>query len=287
MSTGAVANPSIASSLALLGSMPFDFIISGLNDLPNMQLITSLLNDQTGRWSFLQELFGHTMAVSIGNISTQTALAAGLNDQHASIFGAFGTTFPAYRCAADLGGSWAVSTRANPALPVQNIPSNIPAPAISAQFDISDRQTALSDGVATIKVVAGATVLERMVTTNTTSVEGVPSAVYRDVETLDCLTFIIRDLITYLSSTYGRKILVADGTPIPAGSFQCTAQIIKADIIGRYQTYVNQGIAQDFATFAATALAQNQGNGVVALQLPINVANQLRVLALQVDFTKS
>jgi phage tail sheath gpL-like len=284
MSSTGVANPSIASSIALLGNKPFDFIISGLNDTPNLELILTLLNDSAGRWSWQQEIFGHALAVSTGNISTQSALAASLNNQHISVFGAYGTPWPAYRCAADLGALWAVSCRANPALPVQNITSNIPAPALASQFDISERQTLLSDGVATIKTVSGGTVLERMVTTYTTNASGVPDTSYQNVETLDCLTYIIRDLRTYLSTTYARKILVADGTPISGGSYMTTAQLILADVISRYQTYCNDGVAQNYAGFAAAATAQNLGNGKVALQLPINVADQLRIIAMQVDF---
>jgi phage tail sheath gpL-like len=167
---------------------------------------------------------------------------------------------------------------------VQNITSNIPAPALASQFDISERQTLLSDGVATIKTVSGGTVLERMVTTYTTNASGVPDTSYQNVETLDCLTYIIRDLRTYLSTTYARKILVADGTPISGGSYMTTAQLILADVISRYQTYCNDGVAQNYAGFAAAATAQNLGNGKVALQLPINVADQLRIIAMQVDF---
>jgi phage tail sheath gpL-like len=286
--SGGVANPSIATGLAALGAQSFDFILAGLNDASNLALIASLLNDASGRWSWEQELFGHGLAFIKSNLSSQASFAATLNNQHVSVFGAYETPWPAYRCTADAGGAWAVSCRANPALPVQNIPLNIPAPALADRFDISDRNVALTDGVSTIKVVgANQTVLERMVTTYTTNAAGAPDNSYRDVETLDTLTYLIRDLRTYLATVYARKILVADGTPINGGSAMTTARLVLADVISRYQTYCNDGLAQNYATFAANARAENQGNGIVAMLLPFDLANQLRVLALKIAFTKS
>jgi len=288
MGATGVANPSIATALSTLGAQSYDFILSGLNDATNLPLIAALLDDASGRWSWEQELFGHGMAFNNGNLSSQAAFVALLNDQHLSVFGAYKTTWPMYRCTADAGGAWAVSCRANPALPVQNITLNMPAPPISFRLDISDRNIALTDGVSTIKVAgANQTVLERMVTTYTTNAEGAPDNSYRDVETMDTLTYIIRDLRTYLQSKYGRKILVADGTPVAGGSAMTTARTILADVISRYQTYCNDGIAQNYDVFAATATAENQGNGVVAMLLPFDLANQLRVLALKVAFVKS
>jgi len=288
MGATGVANPSIATALAALGSHAFDFIMCGLNDATNLPLVAALLNDTSGRWSWEQELFGHGVAFNNGNLSAQASFVAALNNQHLSVFGGYKSPWPMYRCAADVGGAWAVSTRANPALPVQNIDLNMLAPPLPYRLDISDRNIALTDGASTIKTTgASQTVLERMVTTYTTNAAGAPDNSYRDVETMDTLTYLIRDLRTYLASTYARKILVADGTPITGGSSMVTAQSIKADIISRYRTYCNNGLAQNYATFAANAVAQNVGNGNVALQLPFDLANQLRVLALKIAFVKS
>lgn len=285
---GGVANPSIAAGLANLGSQPYDFIITGLNDPTNLALIASLLNDQSGRWSWIQELFGHGVAFHNGSLSQQAAFVAALNNQHLSVFGGYKSPWPMYRCAADAGGAWAVSARANPVLPVQNIDLNMPAPPLQYRFDISDRNVALTDGVSTIKVNdAGGSVLERMVTTYTLNPAGAPDSSYRDVETMDTLTYLIRDIRSWAATTYARKILVADGTPISGGSAMTTAQVILADFISRYKTYCDAGYCQNYDTFKAAASAVNMGNGIVALQLPLDLGNQLRVLAMKIDFKKS
>lgn len=101
---GGVANPSIAAGLANLGSQAFDFIATGLNDATNLGLISSLLNDESGRWSWIQELFGHAVAFHNGSLSQQAAFVAALNDQHLSVFGGYKSPWPRYRCAADVAG---------------------------------------------------------------------------------------------------------------------------------------------------------------------------------------
>jgi phage tail sheath gpL-like len=284
MSSTGVANPSIATGLANLGAAAYDFIISGFNDATNLGLIASFLSQ---RWQWSEEIFGQAVTALNANLSTQTALTISLNSQFLSVFGVYGTSWPAYRAAADIGAVWATSCRASPALPVQNIAINTPSPQVANQFTISERQTALADGAATIKSLGNASAVERMVTTYLTNPAGVPDDSFQNVETLQTLTYIIRDLRNYLGTAYARKILVVDGTPISGGSFMTTAQNILADVISRYQVYCNAGVAQAYATFAANATAQNQGNGVVALQLPIIPAGQLRVIAMQIDFQLS
>ncbi len=89
-----------------------------------------------------------------------------------------------------------------------------------------------------------------------------------------------------MATNYPRVILVADGTPVPYGSAMVTAQTVLASVVGRYKTYCTAGLAQNAQQFAQQAQAQNAGNGLVKLLLPIQVANQLRQIAMLVQFTK-
>jgi phage tail sheath gpL-like len=58
MASGAV-NPALDDALATLGSTPFDVIAAPYVDDTSLGSIETFLDDATGRWSYLQELFGH------------------------------------------------------------------------------------------------------------------------------------------------------------------------------------------------------------------------------------
>ena len=58
MASGAV-NPSLTTGLANLQSMPFDFICMPYTDTTSLNALQSFLNDQTGRWSWNVQVYGH------------------------------------------------------------------------------------------------------------------------------------------------------------------------------------------------------------------------------------
>jgi phage tail sheath gpL-like len=286
--SGGVANPTLTTALGNLGTKTFDWIISAFSDPTSRASILSVLQDQTGRWSWQQQIYGHAFYAVRGNLSTLVTLGGTVNDQHEAILGVYDTPWPMYRVVADLAGASAVSLRADPALPLQTLALNMPAPPNSSRFDISAMNSLLYDGISTISVNDfGQVTIGRLITTYQVDAAGVPDDSYLDVETMFTLMFLMRDMRTFLANTYGRKKLVANGTLIPAGSNMVTAQLILQSAIARYQTYCTNGLAQNYATFAATAQAQNAGNGLVKLMLPWDLANQLRVVSTLAFFTKS
>jgi phage tail sheath gpL-like len=265
--TGGVANPSLTTALGNLGTKTFDWIISAFSDPTSRASILAVLQDQTGRWSWQQQIYG---------------------DQHETIMGVYDTPWPMYRVAADYAAASAVSLRSDPALPLQTLSLNMPAPPVQSRFDISAMNSLLYAGISTISVNDfGQVTIGRLITTYQVNAAGVPDDSYLDVETIFTLMFLMRDMRTFLASIYSRKKLVADGTLIPAGSNMVTSQLILQSAIARYQTYCTNGLAQNYAIFAKTALAQNAGNGLVKLMLPWDLANQLRVIATLAFFTKS
>jgi phage tail sheath gpL-like len=161
-------------------------------------------------------------------------------------------------------------------------------PPISSQFTFASQQTLLAEGIATYVVEPGGVVrVQRAVNNYTLNPAGQPDTSYQQVETTYTLMACLRDMLAFLSSIYGRKELVDDGTVISGGSNMVAAQTILQSVIARYQTQCNEGLAQGYAAFAAAAQAQNVGNGVVYLYLPYNLANQLFVIAGNVSFFKS
>jgi phage tail sheath gpL-like len=286
--TGGVTNPTITTALANLGTTTFDFIISAFSDSTSRASILAVLNDQSGRWSWSEELFGHAFYAARGNLSTLVTLGGTVNDQHSTILGVYDTPWPMYRVVADYAAASAASLRADPALPLQTLSLNMLAPPVGSRFTIGEMNSLLYDGISTYVVNDAAQVsIGRLITTYQTNAAGAPDNSYLDVETLFTLMFLIRDMRAFFQNTYQRKKLVADGSRIAAGSNATTAQLILASAIARYQTYCTLGLAQNYATFAAKALAQNAGNGLVKLSLPFDLANQLRIIASLALFVKS
>ena len=284
---GGTLNPVLTTALANIAAQTFDFIVNPYNDLTSLAAVSTVLNDKTGRWSWLEELFGGAFSAFNGTFAAQTTFGVGNNDQHNSVMGVFDSPTPAFMWVADVVAVCATSLRNNPAVPLQYLDLDVFAPPVQSRFSLSERNTLLYDGMSTFIVSdAGQVQVERMVTTYQTNAAGVADNSYLDVETMYTLQALIRDMRSFLLSNYPNKILVADGTRITGGSAMVTAQTILASAIARYNTYCVNGLAQNFTQFAAQASAQNQGGGLVALFMPFQVADQLRQIALLVAFTK-
>jgi phage tail sheath gpL-like len=285
---GGSVNPSLTAGLAnLSGDQTYDFIVCPYADTASLNAIQAFLNDTAGRWSWQQELFGGAWTAFRGTLGGLAALGNARNDQHTQAIGIYDSPSPDYLWATDVTANSAVSLRANPAVPLQELPLNVFAPPIPSRFISGERNTMLYDGVSTFYVDDSGTVrISRMCTTYQKNAAGAPDNSYLDTETLYTLQFLIRDLRTFITSQFPRKILVVDGTPIPFGSAMVTSKIILGGVNGRYQSYCDAGLAQNAAQFVQQSQAQNAGGGLVKLLLPIQVADQLRQTAMLIQFTK-
>lgn len=57
--SGGTANPSLTTALSNIGTKRFDVIISPYTDTTSTGALTAYLNDQTGTWSWQNQLYGH------------------------------------------------------------------------------------------------------------------------------------------------------------------------------------------------------------------------------------
>ena len=86
---------------------------------------------------------------------------------------------------------------------------------------------------------------------------------------------------------YARKKLVSDTTPVLPGSNTVTGQMIKASTVSEYRALEAAGYVQNSAIFAANIVAENAGNGLVKILAPVDLVNQLRQIAILLQFRKS
>ncbi|MFC0407918.1 phage tail sheath subtilisin-like domain-containing protein [Roseomonas elaeocarpi] len=286
---GGTGVPVLPAALANLGDTTFDVIICPFNDATSLNALRDFLNDVSGRWSWQNMLFGGAFTAFPGTLAQRVAFGLARNDQHGSGIGVFGSPSPTWLWAAAYGAACANSLRSDPALPLQNISlQGLYAPAPVNRDAPSARNSLLYDGVSTFKVSTdGTVILERAVTFYQKNAAGVADDAYLDVETPYTLAALIRDMRGYLATKFARVKLVADDTLIAGGSNMVTSQTVLAAAVARYRTYCDRGLAQNFDTFRATARGENAGNGNVSLLLPFDVANQLRSIAIKVNFLKS
>jgi phage tail sheath gpL-like len=183
----------------------------------------------------------------------------------------------------------AASLRVDAALPLNTVAlQGILAPPLQSRFTLSENNSLLFDGISTSSVAQDGTVrIQRAVTTWQTNDSGEPDTSYRNVERLYTLQQVGRQFRSNLQTKYARKVLVIDGTPIPANSNMVTAQVIASEVVAVYNQLSNLGLVQDPTNFAKNILWCNAGNGQVSIMAPVNCANQLEIMAVVVPFTAS
>ena len=285
--TPGTVNPTLTTLFANLGSMNFDFIVFPYTDATSLNALTAFLGQQGGRWSITQQLYGVGFTAFRGTLAARTTFSLTRDDQFITGLGFYGSPTPAFEVAADYASACAVSLRSNPAIPLQTLALTMLAPPSAYVDTPSEAQTSLADGLSDIYVDNGGTVrIVRAVTFYTTNAQGFPDNSWRDVETPFTLMACIRGMLQKLSSLFQRKILVADGTVVPGGSPMTTGQNILAAANAIYVTQCQAGLAQNPTAFITNSAEQNQGNGTVALLLPYMIADQLRVVAIDVAFSK-
>ncbi|QNT79441.1 phage tail sheath subtilisin-like domain-containing protein [Entomobacter blattae] len=285
--TGGAVNPVSALEVALsqLGDKFFDLFIIPYTDTESLDALEQFLNDTSGRWSPMAELYGHVLTAFSGTYGQATTLGNSRNNQHETILATSDSPSEPWKWAAQAGAQIALSIRQNPALPITQLELTVRPP--TQQFPVSQRNSLLYDGISTFTVSdSGSVILERLVTTYTDNPAGLPDNSYRDIETLMTSVVCMQDLHTFLASQYGRFILVDDAAKIPAGVPATTAQLIKAAVVSRYRTQAQNLWVQNTDRFAANIRVENAGSGTVKLFLPYQFANQLRIIAGTLQFTK-
>ncbi|HEX7906860.1 MAG TPA: phage tail sheath subtilisin-like domain-containing protein [Paraburkholderia sp.] len=286
--SGGATNPTLTTALGNLGNMTFDFIACPYTDPTSLAAVQQLLNDQTGRWSWLQQMYGHAFYAYAGTFAAQTTLGLTRNDQHETIMGFYGSPTPSWLWAAALCAQTAVSVRADPGVPLQYLPlQGVLPPPIANQFLPSQRETLLYDGISTFTVLQDGTVqTENVITTYQTNAQGVADNSYLEVETMFQLMLEIRTLNSMLTSKYARSKLASNGTRPPPNSGLVTPNTVKSDIIALYQERESLGFVQNSEAFAAALVVQKNTVNPNRLDIlwPGTLVNQMRTFATLVQF---
>ncbi len=286
--TGGAGVPVLTGLAAALGTMDFDFVISGYNDPTSLAAQTAVMSDASGRWSYLNQLYGGVFTADVDTDANLLTLGGTMNDQHTLVWGAYGTPTPYWKAAAAATAACVPSTVGQPNLPLQTLAvPGILAPPAGDLPSVSTMQSLLSAGISILNWDrTGTCRIVRAVTTYQTNAFGVADQTYLDVGTLYTLMAVLRRLRALVSQRYGRVLLVADGTPIGAGVPAVSPRTIKGDLIADYNAMQDLGWVQDAAAFAAgliVAINATDTSRVDVLYDP-NIVPGLAIFAVATQF---
>ncbi|WP_145931973.1 phage tail sheath subtilisin-like domain-containing protein [Yersinia bercovieri] len=285
---GGAGAPELDDALANLQDRTFDFIINPYTDTASLNKIKDFLSDSTGRWSYAEQLYGHSFAAQSGTYGQLTAAGELRNDQHASLLGVNGSPTPSYIWSAAYVGAIAQSLRNDPGRPLQTLAiSGVLAPPLSSRFTLTERNNLLHSGISTVTVTDDGTVqVENIITTYQKNKYGAEDDSYLQIETLFLLMFVTRFLRTQVTSKFARMKLAADGTRFAPGSAIITPNVIRAELIAQYQTLEFNGYVQDAKGFAKGLIVEkntSNPNRVDVLWTGVLI-NQLRIFAVLNQF---
>jgi phage tail sheath gpL-like len=287
--TGGTQNPTaLLTALDNLADQAFDFLVFPYTDAPSLNVWQTFMDNNTGRWSWDRMLYGGGFNGFRGTYGAATAFGVTRNDPAMATLPVYDAPEPSWIWAANIAGYYAVSCRANPAVPFQDIVTDLLPPPIQNRFTGDELETLLGDGLGAYEVIGGQVVINRLPTNYQLDAQGDPDNSYQDVESRYQLTYAARDLKTYLGSLYSRKIWVDDNTKLSGSINNAVAMpsMLKASCISRYRYLEDLGIVQDADAFAAGLVVEKRGSAA-RIYWDGDLSNQLRQIEIGIFFTKT
>lgn len=285
--TGGNGVPDLATPLASLGDDEYDFLAGPYSDATSLNAIRDFLDDTAGRWSPIQQLYGHYFTAQFGTLSGLVTFGNTRNDQHATVIGSQRSPTPEWEWAGAAAGKASAHLGDAPEVsrPLQTLTLDgvLPPRDRGVWWDITDRQALYSDGIAGCKVrTDGLVAIDRFVTTYQTAASGVADGTFRDVETMFQLMFAVRYFKTAVSDKHSRQAL-ADDNPFNLAEI-ATPKSVRNTLVHAYNDLVALGVLENAALFANYVVVERDPNDANRLNayLPVDVVNQLRVFAANI-----
>ena len=221
------------------------------NDTASMNTFTLEMNDTSGRWSWLRQIYGHVYTAKIAAISDLITVGDMFNDPHVTLAG-YEKTVQSNpdELAASRTARAAVFLRIDPARPTQTgeLTGMLPPPT-GKRFIRSEQQSLLTHGIATAYAEGGVLRVRRDITTYKKNAYGVADNSYLDSETLHTSAYVLRRLKTVITSKYGRHKLANDGTRFGPGQAIVTPAVIKGELLTTYRQMERAGIVENYELF--------------------------------------
>ena len=251
--------------------------------------MTELETELAARWGPTRQHDGVAFAAYRGTAAAATTYGNARNSPYSVVEGISTSPSSIVEWAGALSGAVALSAAADPALPFQTLPLRGILPAqLASRFSHAERETLLSDGIATHTVDrSGVVSIERLVTTYQTAPGGVADAAYRDANTLFTLSALRASFRQRLATKFARYKLANDGTRFAPGQRVVTPSTARAEAINLFRAWEAGGLVENADAFKAGLVVERNAGDPNRLDflLPPDLINQLRVVAASISFT--
>jgi phage tail sheath gpL-like len=284
--SGGATDPSLSTAITNMGDEPFDYIASSWAGTTELDAFETELAD---RWGALKQTYGHVWSAlrdTQGNLSTAIGDGA-RNDPHMSVVGY--DKIPTVSCelAAGAMAACARELKIDPARPLQSVAlRGFLLPTISDAFTVTQQDSLLNDGVATLYRGGGKLRITRMVTTYQQNDAGDPDVSYLDVTTLATLQYVLRALRNRITSKFPRHKLVNDGTSFATGAAVVSPSTIRAELVAQYIELERAALVENREAFKTNLVVERDDTDPnrVNVLYPPDLVNGLRVLAVLAQF---
>ncbi|HWL06727.1 MAG TPA: phage tail sheath subtilisin-like domain-containing protein [Xanthobacteraceae bacterium] len=284
--------PSLSAGFASLGDTEFDWIGAPYADPTSLAAVASLLNATSGRWSPLQQLYGHYVTSLFDSFGNLASAGSALNDPSVSVMGVVNSPSPPWRWASalaariafdkNLGGEVDQAYRLSQPLQTLELLGIVPPKSRFNWFSIQQRNQLYQDGISGFRVTAdGKVLIDRILTTYQVNSWGQQDITWLDVETRAQVVYFTRFMRQRITQIYGRMALASDGAEGRPGIV--TPRMLKAECVIAYKMLEAGGLVEKSDLFAESLVVERSADpNRVNAYLPIDVVNQLRVFAANV-----
>lgn len=284
MASGAT-NPVLTNLISAMGEEQYNVVLNPYVDATSLAALEAEMLD---RWGYIRQNEGVLIGAASDTVGNLTTLGNSRNSKHSIIFGVYKFLNSPEEVAAACAGQIAASAQIDPARPTQTLQLNeILAPLEADRFIWSEKNTLLTDGIATVKIAAGGSVLiERAITTYQKNANDVADISYLDSEVLFTLSYLRYSSKARFTQRYPRAKLAKDGTRFGVGQKIITPKIAKAEWYSLFRQWEEAGLVEGFDQFKEDLIVEinsSDPNRLDCLVSP-DLINQLRVLGVQIAF---
>lgn len=286
--TAGAGTPDVAAVLAALNDDPFEIVISAFGDDANRTKLDDFHGNVSGRWSYLQQLYGGVFYPKSGTTSQLTTSALARDSWHLSMIPQFsggGNATPDYEFVAGLVSRIApfLGSGADGRVSINHtglVVDGVKAPRDRAYWpDYGTRDALLKNGVSTWSVDrSGNVVIDKIITQQQTT-NNVPDTALRDIQAVYQITYALKYFRAQLAYEHSNKAIANDNPGnLPSIS---TPRDIRATLVHASMELARRGVLEVSSEIidALTVTRDNDNPNRVNIALPLDRVNPLDIFA--------
>lgn len=282
--------PDLEGFFTNLGDQEFDTVVFPWTDATTLNAIDDEWDHEgdTGRWSWLRQIYGHVYLAMDGTVGELQTFGAGRNGAHMLTFGYRGSPTPAWERAAMYAAQAHRALMNDPARPLHTLQLNGMLPAVpELRFTRNEQNSLAFDGISVCEEGDDGTCrIKTSFTMYQKNAHGLDDNAFLKVQTLATLAYVLRSLRFRIVQKFPRHKLANDGTRFGPGQAICTPNTAKAEIVAHYRTLEFQGLVENADSFKAHLIVERNVNDPNRLDVlyPPDLVNQLDVFAVLAQF---